>query len=412
MNNYSFFKKSENHEFGIKQDNDKLLFVVPEELLIEDKDLISQTKTLFNYSNILFQYYKHKTKESKNQNDFVKYSERDKNFEKLQSLIRLFSDYTANDVYRVRKKNNNNSKKIDWSNTFKKSNILVNKGNIFYSNFCSDSFQDDNENDFMNLYYYALNISNFTFLGSIIFDVEEPKYSINQIKYIINKFLDENYGDRDVFIAKTLESFYLNGSINVFSSSLFKNPYHEKFENIWEFMIEQIIPNNSNKDFKELMKEKKGAYYRANLNCYGKIIIEKEKIANGLNYKIDHIYYNKNKSYLAILDSKFYGFYEATLNSTKGEQPQTESIGKQGNYSKFIKQLLNHENLLIQNFFVFPKKNKGDPELFAIHKIIKETDDDFNVFCISINIHNVIDCFLKNRKMNKIEELLLKIGSQ
>lgn len=401
-----FFEKSERHEFGIKMKGNSFVFLVPDELYISENDLKTQTQTLLTYSQILFRYYHHKKKESKEDNAFNNFKNRDNEFDKLQAMITLFSDYINDDIFRMRQTVNSiNSKRINWTNTFRKSEMIINKRTIIPAELHSNNFKDENESDFMLLYYHALNLAHLSFQGTSLFDIEAPKLSQNYITAVLNRFLDENYGDREILIAKTLKSFYLNNETTLFSKNLFSTPYHENFEYIWEFMVEQIIPKSNNKDLKSLL-HKDGRYYKTTFDDNGNLMVDDNILSNGLDYRIDHLYYNEKLNYIAILDSKFYNFYNDSTNS-----PKSESIGKQANYKKRIQEKLNNEKLLIQNFFVFPKQNKKGIELFAIHRSNNDGnkfDEDFDIYCLAIDIFQVIDLFIKKRKCFELESLILK----
>lgn len=404
----SFFKESDDHRFGLESSDGSISFLVPKELMPSEKEnnLIKQITTLQSYANILCKYYRYKANKEKDINSNINQKKIDRKFEHIQGLIFIFDDYMKNDLYRIQKTNYNiKNKKINWNKTFKKNDIIVSKNRIIHSNFISEKKNTDKESEFYQLYLFALNFAYKTFLGSdLISDVIDFKLSKNKIKYIINCFLDENFADQDISIAKALESFYLSSNNNDFHKDLFKTPYHEKFEYIWEFMINEIIPKND-VNLLDLNLRKEGKYQKVILNDNLELMVENDrvKIANGLSYIIDHIIYLKEKNYICILDSKFYDFYLDYTNN-----PNTESIGKQANYrDRIIKKLnkKNIKNIVIKNFFIFPKNNgTKNIELFAKH--IVEGDEDYDIYCLAIDINFVIDYFNKSRKSKEIIEYL------
>ena len=153
---------------------------------------------------------------------------------------------------------------------------------------------------------------------------------LNQIKYIINKYDDEHFSDRDNYIVSALKSIYFNSNFDKINENKFKTPYHEKFEFIWEHMIEEIIPRD--KKIKNI-KIPKGKYIRFNDNS----------IQNGADYKLDHIILSEENKSVHILDSKFYNYYEG------GKAPSTESISKQENYKNIIKELIKEKYKVEEN---------------------------------------------------------------
>ena len=409
MNKYTnFFKESDEHRFGLESSDGSISFLVPKELMPSENEntLIKQITILQSYANILCKYYRYKANKEKDIDSNISQKNIDKQFEHIQGLIFIFDDYMKNDLYRIQKKNYNiKSKKINWNKTFKKNDVIVSNNRVIHSNFISEQKENDKDSEFYQLYLFAIDFAYSTFLGSnLIDDILKPNLHINKIKYVINCFLDEHFSDQDIAIAKALQAFYLSSNKDDFHKDLFKTPYHEKFEYIWEFMINEIIPKNDAESL-GLSLRKEGIYQKAFLNENLEIIVgnPEDQIASGLSYIIDHITYSIDSNYLCILDSKFYDFYDDYM-----QNPGTESIGKQANYrDRIIKKLeeKNIKDVVIKNFFVFPKNNNTkDIELFAKH--IVEGDKDYDIYCLAIDINLVVEHFSKSRKSNDFIEYL------
>lgn len=407
MDKIKIFQISD-HNFGLEAKGDSISFLVPKELMPEDNlSLHRQIKLLETYSVILRKYYKNKSKKNKKVKDLIKKENVDKKFEHIQSLIFIFNDYIQNDLYKIQTKNyNKRNQKINWNQTFKKNDVIVSKNKIIHSGFISEHNSINKKSDYYKLYLFALDYSLRVFLGESFIEQNEIfKYSKTKIKYEINCFLDEHFSDRDIEIAKALENFYFSSNKNIFDKDLFNTPYHEKFENIWEFMVNEIIPKNDSK-LLDFSLKKEGEYKKVFFDDNNKICEQKDSsISCGLSYIIDHIIYKKHDKYICILDSKFYDFY-----NDYNASPKTNCIGKQANYKNRILKKLNNDSVLnisIKNFFIFPKKNKDniEIELFAKHYV--EDDNDYDIYCIALDIDTVVSHFNKSQKYNYFIEYLM-----
>lgn len=394
MEKTNLFKISKEHRFGLEIENGKLNFLTPKELYFNSDNVFKQLEKMQAYTNILFKYYKSKKKsicdsEISNVSNSLEY---------IQGLINILNDYIQNDYFKIKLKSyGSQNKRINWNQTFKRGDFIISNNKVIYSSFISSEKRDDTYSDFYKLYLNSLNIASQTLLNESLFETQDINFSETQILYIINCFMDEHFSDRDVFIAQALKSFYL-GSNNILKNECFDTPFHEKFEYIWEFLIENIIPDNNN-HFIDSNLNKEGSYYSAQVINHK--IIKGEKISNGLSYKIDHVIYLKNKKFISILDSKFYDFYKNSDLS-----PKTESIGKQVHYRDLLNKKVNN-NVNILNFFIFPKNEllNKEIELFAIHNV--KNDKNFNIYCLALDIEIVISLFNKKRKYNELIDYLL-----
>lgn len=108
---------------------------------------------------------------------------------------------------------------------------------------------------------------------------------------------------------------------------------------------------------------------------------------DGFDFRIDSLI-KKNDNYY-IMDSKFYNAYEDK------KFPKTSDIAKQYCYKLLISKKFNIRVENVINIFVFPKNTENkSPEIFEIHKY--EDDDFYTIYCIALDINEVIDLYLKN----------------
>lgn len=371
------FKISDDRYFGLDFDEKgSFLFLVPKQLYPTNDDPLYQIKLLKMCFDILSSYIRSKEKDL-----FLKYNQKiEASLNMFNGMVQLINDYVEYgdfNLYNSSYKKGN--KRINWSRTIEDKDVFIQDNIVIFNSFISKQKEKDFNNEFYILYKYALNNSLNVFKNKEIFN-NNINFTSGKIKNIINNFEDNNFRDRGKSIIIALKNIFLNASFSNFFDEDCKTPYHEKFEHIWEFMVNSIIPENLKiKVDNAIMENFNGSYYN----------IDGSLICNGSKFKTDHIIIEKNN--ISILDSKFYNFYDDRQSKSS---PYTESISKQENYKSILKTF--YKNYHIHNYFIFPKNNKENrnPEYFALHK--SKTSDLFLIKCIAIDIETVIKYYLSN----------------
>jgi hypothetical protein len=380
--NYNLFEMDDKNSFGIKMVDNELKFMVPKMLYNNNLGVIDQFELLAKYQKILLDYAK--TNNQKQQID--SFISLEKTWGIINGCLALLNDYFKNDDFviidKFYKKSN---RRVNWKKTLTSGDVIISDNQVIYDSFISNSKINNKNNDFFILYKHTLNYAKSLFLSNYNYKYKNIPFSNNQKIYIINKFIDDNYRDRDVTIAKILKQIYENGGLDKNIDKLFETPFHEKFENIWEFLIEQIIPDELNKSDSLKQKNLTGKYTR----------ISNNKEYNGVSYKIDHIM-RKDQSIL-ILDSKFYQSYY-----DDEKFPDTSSITKQEHYKTIVKDLFGVSD--IKSYFIFPKHDKGSPEFFAVHRV--DGSENFKIYCFAFDVNYIINIVAKGRKINDLWKIL------
>ena len=373
------FKISEDRYFGFNFDtNGNFLFLVPKQLYPINNDPMNQIKLLKMCFEILSSYIHAKEKEV-----FLRYNKEIKaTLDVFSGMVQLINDYMENgnfNIYNTCYKKG--KKRINWSRTIEDKDVFIQGNIVVYNSFISKQKEKDNTNDFSVLYNYALDKSLKIFKNTNNIS-KNLNYSSGKIRNIISNFQDENFKDREKVIINALKKIFLNPTSLSNHDDSCKTPFHEKFEHIWEFMVESIIPDKMKINLdRKIIDNFNGNYY----NIDGTII------CNGSKFKIDHIVIDKND--ISILDSKFYDFYDDRQSKSS---PYTDSVSKQENYKNILNSIYKNHN--IYNYFIFPKNNKEnrEPEYFAIHK--SQTSDLFLIKCIALDIEVVIKYYTSNIK--------------
>lgn len=396
MNIYGIFKLNHKNKFGFSIEENKLSFLIPvffENYLI-GLDKNSELNLLKNFIYILKKYVY-----SKNKNEII--SSEISNLNKLniiEALMNLIIDYEKNGEYFIKNiKDKNNRNSINWSKTIKNNNVIVKSGPItstmitnedpkfIYGSFISKSKEIDKNIDFYKIYNETIDFAFSLFNGK---DIKMDKSKNKLYVSIINKFISNNFKDRDLKIAKQLKIIY--GNLNNYGGieNKFKVKYHERFEHIFQFLVEQNI---SKYCIKHKYTNEKGFYF----------IEKEEKKINGLNLKMDHIIeYNKK---IKIIDSKFYNI-DNDINSI----PKTNDIIKQIGYKLLLEKIYNVNINNIENIFLFPTKEST--EHIGYHDIESSEDSIFFIRCIKINVYKLILSYVKGKKFDDLINTIYKIG--
>lgn len=409
----SLFQVDDDNKFGFVVENNNLCFLIPKILKNQvdaadtERDKI---KLLKRYLRILKLYVRSK-KDVKTIN-----KENDKNIRHLHSIeamINLMDDYFNNGEYTHFLINNElTSSKIDWNKTIKENKIIIKPAHLgneinsvkkndidaIYGSFVSKK-NTINENDlFYQLYIKTLSNSLNIFYGIKI----KEDIGLNEKMYlhIINKFLNTHFKDREIYIAKQLKAIYNSTNFNKKLESKFEMEYHERFEHIFQFMIEESIKEYSIKN--KIKQSRQGVYLLAD-----------NKTISGLNLRMDHVMQKTNQ--YKILDSKFYD-----IDSSMLSMPKTDDIIKQVGYKLILARFLakesgikniDEENIIlnkIENMFIFPTVN--NTEYFADHDLENDYNNDedslFFIKCIKVNLNELMDFYVKGYKYKKFTDLL------
>lgn len=379
----NLFHISKDREFGFFIQDDLIKFYIPEQLINENKE--ENFLYLKKYSEILKRYTK-TTINRENYYNSLQYDIDNNNLEVITSYLSLIEDYITNGTfYLFEKFYKKGDKRINWNKTLKENNIIItSQSEIVYNSFYTKNIHSNNYNQFYILYLEALRRAKLYLLGWSYEDKLNYPKDINEQKYHLNKYGEEHFKDREIFIVNHLKNIYLKDKWNNVNESKFDFKYHLKFEHIWQHMISHITSDNHID-----VNIEKGLYL-------------KHKVG-GINLIQDH-FIQIDKSYY-LFDSKFYKTYENNVF------PDTAELSKQFMYKYLISQQKNIPINEIINIFIFPKnnKNKKEPELFEIH--YNEQFPEITIFCIALDVQTIIDLYLNNNNYEKLKQLFNDINN-
>lgn len=375
MNNRIF--KEHEDRFGLSMENKKICFFAPAILLdnIENLTKFEEISMLKDYMKILKNYAKYKE-------DSVIHSyeaRKTTRLDVIEAYINIVNDYIQNGDFRIFiKLNNKSSNRINWSKTLKNNDVIIQKKKFIYRNFQSSNKQVNHDDVFFKIYSNILNDATTMFLYGPIYETTS-KINENESLYYINKYIDTHFRDRELFIAeqlKIIHSSKLNSNID---ENLFPVKYHDHFEHIFQFLVEENI-----KEFSQIKEKRNGKYKNLQTN----------EITSGMSLRLDHFIKINNRHF--IIDSKYYRNIDF-IGQPNG-LPKTADIIKQVGYKVYIAHVKKIHHATIDNIFLFPKlDNDVDLEHFAIHTVIDDPNNYFTVKCIKIDVKILIKNYLSRK---------------
>lgn len=365
--------------FGLSMKKERISFYAPPILLknIEKLNKFDEIDLLKKYVHILKMYANSKTENKLYFRDENKSTPLDI----IEAYLNIVNDYIQNGDFSIfLKLHNRRPNQINWNKTIRDNDVIIQDNQILYGSFQSNGRKINDDDIFFKLYLNTLNDATSMFLNGPVSDVKS-RINEKEALYYINKYIDTHFKDRELFIAKQLKKIYSNRNISTINESLFPMKYHENFEHIFQFLVEENIKEKS------LKKQKRnGEYWERKTN----------KKVSGMSLRLDHFIKLNNHYY--ILDSKYY--QNTSFDSVPNGFPKTADIIKQVGYKLYISQAQKIDCKKIDNIFIFPSlENDSALDYFADHTVADDKEGYFSIKCIKINIEDLIKNFI-DRKTN------------
>lgn len=340
--------------------------------------------------------------------------ENDYNFSFFELLFELYEDYLKNGLIFFRRRTTNFSPKgnINWHKTISSRQDLLIDNSVFYKKFCYNNIVFNYQHPVTILYACALikfadmrgikiNLPySFNFLKSF----ENNK---NNVFNILRKYEREMFADRERKVFRILKELYGDkNKIKSIAKDSQKLQYAEKFDAIWEKMLDKVLSKNDEIKDKLPINKQKGNY-----ELREKEGDEPTKFS-GLE-QIPDIFIEKkynNKDYLLIVDAKNY-----VPNFEKGKgMPGTPDIVKQIFYKYFLSIEFNpnskYELKNIINVFLLPAIIETQEPIYYLGKHSLENKDPIgDIFCFYIDFKLLGENYLKPNNKDYSERVVNKI---
>lgn len=376
-----FFEIDDN-KFGINMKEGVLKFYAPEILLknIDKMNRFEELNLFKSYLQILKEYYYSKSDISL----YYRESMKSISFDAIESYLNILNDYMENNfLYSFSNENRNGNRNINWNKTIKNNDIIIQGESLFYGSFKSSNKINNKNDNFIKIYFSILNEAAKFFLNGPLIDIEN-KININEAIFHVNKYLDNNFKDRNIFIAKQIKNILVFQNKSTINEQIFETKYHENFEHIFQFLVEKNV-----RDF-SCFKEKRNGHY---------VSEDQKKI--GMILKLDHLI--KIQDYYLILDSKY---YKNVLKDKKfNNLPKTDDIIKQVGYKLYISEIKKIPINKIKNIFIFPSDLRNE-YFFCEHIVNDDPNNFFHISCLFVDIETLVINFLKKKTNKRLIHLL------
>ena len=361
------FKQSKEHFFGLVNDNGHFQFMVPKELMPKEND--DEFILLNQYIQILFNYIK-----SKN-NDENQLKEHDKILNPLLGYLMLLADFKEYGDFAIFEHYyGNTGNKIHWGQTIKKTHPLVSDGQMIYGSFERKSRRRNDTEELYKLYKSALSDSLAMFMNVPREFYLERDYSLEECRHHIDKFRHEHFSERAQNLSKALSYVYLNNGLSAEDIAKFSVKYHAKFENIWEYLIGEILDT-----------------YKITLEKSSYIDENGITVSDGFKLLPDHIIQTEHGKYI-VLDSKFYDIEGRTF-------PRTGDIAKQIMYRQVLKDIKQAE--IERNVFICPQSKDDGQKPYYLHSKHHFLNNSlYEIECWAFSTTFVIETYFKKEKLD------------
>ena len=229
---------------------------------------------------------------------------------------------------------------ISWGRTIKKISPLIDHLSAYYLDFINRHKQGDDDSLIYKINKYCVKESLKTIgwlFPGVTFSAEDITFNKNMFKSILLNKLHNTFDDKKQHLFRDMLTI-VDGkdSINEFGFRNIKLGT-ERFEYVWEKMIDELFGEPNKKDF---FPESRW-------------IIGGESLGSSF-LRPDTIMEAQDSIY--ILDAKYYKFGYSELAK---DLPGTSSINKQITYGEYAETLAYCQNKEIYNFFILPSNNSS-----------------------------------------------------
>ncbi|WP_313990131.1 LlaJI family restriction endonuclease [Gemella morbillorum] len=403
------------------------IFIVPEIVLkCYPKYVDNDKNLLLQFKQVLQVIRKLNKKET-----FLKFQNMDlesDNFNLLEIILYLFSDYYEYGVYRNIQEEYevNGIGEIQWDKTINDAFVLISDNRPFYPELITKKKIEDDYNFIKKLHQSILTqcSNELKYCGLLeLFDIQEIRLSDEKIsdlgekEYILDMLEKEQriqYNTRKVMLLKVMHN-YIDNKYEFEDNSEFSFYGTNSFHVIWEKVCKEVLENKLEKYIKDInlpknmhgTKKLKEIVEKPKWHIYNKDIFTKP-----FELDIISIYKDKNNQFrFIIFDAKY---HVLKISEEKGKfiikgQPKLEEITKQYmyqlNYKKFLKEC-NFKEDSIRNCFVLPTEKEKIENLGIVTINILENLGLENIQVIQLPAHDMFKLYLEDNKFN-INELNL-----
>ncbi len=371
---YDICTNNSNDFVGIRIENNKLKINFPLGYEFNQnkykirKDIILLIKVINKYKKL----------KGKNYDNILNDLEQDYNEFPLNEYLLIIEDFLNNGYYnkKINIDNKTDAGKINWKNTIKKIKPYIENDELYYLKYICNNTINSKDNKITEVHKWIV-YESFLKLGWLFTENLPDKpfisYNYTMFKKIILLEKESTFNDIKLKILNAMLNILEYYSSNFENRDIFIGV--NKFEYIWEFMINNIFGIENKKEYLP-----KTQWY-----------IEKTHHKFENNYLYPDTIMIKNNS-IYILDSKYYKY---GITKNVNNLPNSSDIIKQISYGKYIKNKFDNKN--IYNIFIIP--GNLNSELFEyIGYALEENNKPEYLFeyiiTILVDIKKIMNIFL------------------
>lgn len=391
MNNNIKLKVSNDNglgEVGIWLKKDTLEIIFPKNYTYNKSNLYNDINLL---SSCLDKYYKKLNQKSvfeDNLKDLDFLGQREFSF---MSLFNIITDYIENGYYFeiINSTQTNGKNNIDFVKTINKFTPYLINNDLLFIDHVTKSKKVDYNNPITQIHMYIVEQS-FNIIG-VFFPKVEYEFNCSlpfPIEYCINileKTISETFNDERRLFLERLLSFFKISKVNDSEITFYST---NKFENIWEDMLHELLGNEPISDY----------YFNSSWTLVNP---SKRKTNYPSRPDVVHVDSTDNLIKCFIIDAKYYTY---SLSNNIGTLPSTGDINKQILYK------LHSENVVCKKFtassyeyincFILPNDSHSD-EISYLGYAMSDFNSTEVVHAFSLDIKLVINNYINiHRKYN------------
>lgn len=396
-------KKLKENNFVRFSDNKKFYFIVTGFIIINNRPIVifpknyllpNKVKDIKNESMLLLKVLLKYKMEKKHDSEEISYpyGYDENNISRVMSSFLLLEDYMNNGIIRrkINIKAQNRCGAIEWSTTVNKTMPYIVQGRPMYLEPFMKSRMINNDDflSFIHKYVVSECIKKWGWLFGCTDELLENSkllYETDVIIYYLKKELVKTYVQRDIFIIKSLISYFEStiGEDKMYNMEVMVTYY---FDYVWESICAYIYEN----EYSTLSKWVAQPIWESNL------------INKQISHKPDILFINNDTFY--ILDAKYYNYNISV--------PGWSDIVKQLYYQHIIKAKIESSNEIFikkyENILILPENS--EKSFTYIGKVyINDVPDLGEIKAFAINTKEAMKTYVLGSKSNFREQLIREI---
>ncbi|MBC5995280.1 LlaJI family restriction endonuclease [Romboutsia ilealis] len=392
MNNNINIKVSNDNglgQVGIWFKDNNLEIVFPKNYTYNESNLYNDINLL---SSCFDKYFKKLNQKSVLKNNLNDMSINGREKFSFMSLFNIINDYIENGYYFeiINCTQTNGKSNIDFTRTMNKFSPYLINNDLLFIDHTTQSRKINYDNNITEIHRYIVEKC-FDIVGLFFPKIE---YDINcnlpfPVEYCINileKAISETFNDDRRLFLERLLSFFKISKVNESNITFYST---NKFENIWEEMLHELLGNEPVRD-----------YY---FNSSWTLVNSKAKKTNFPSRPdVIHVDYNDKLVRCFIIDAKYYTY---SLLNEAGTLPSTSDINKQILYKlhaeNVVRNKFNSSSYEYINLFLLPKEFYADDEISYLGYAMSDFNSTETVHAFSLDIKYVMNTYVNiHRKYN------------